>query len=102
MRVRTVKDIGAAIKQARTHSGMSQTELAKKLGVSQPRISDIERGSTGVAIGEILKILAALDLATTLEHVRVHKRLHPSKRDAEFVDLDAIANTGLDPWPTKR
>jgi HTH-type transcriptional regulator / antitoxin HipB len=103
MHIKTAKDLGAAIKQARTLRRMSQAELAKVLGVSQPRISEIERGSTGVAAGLILRILHALDFTLAImpaDTAEGGPRL--AMGQPEFVDLDAIANTGLDQWPTKR
>jgi HTH-type transcriptional regulator/antitoxin HipB len=99
MRVRTARDLGAAIKQARIRRGLTQTQLASKLGVSQARISEVESGSTGVAVGAILRILAALDAAIMITDERTAPH---EKRDRASVDLDAIANTGLGPWPTKR
>ena len=103
MQIRTAKDIGAAIKQARLQHGMTQVDLAHKLQVAQARISEIERGSPGVAIGTILRMLAALDASLVIKQHSSHRRKDraPSKTSGEFVDLDAIANTGL-AWQKKR
>ena len=38
---------GAGVKKARLKRGLSQAELAKEAGVSQPMISYIERGESG-------------------------------------------------------
>lgn len=106
--IRTAKELGAAIRQARTQRGMSQAALAAELGISQPRISDIERGSPGASVGVILKMLSVLEIVVILGRpgqVRgmppsgVVKKSSPTK---DHADLDAIANTGLDAWPTKR
>jgi HTH-type transcriptional regulator/antitoxin HipB len=104
MQIRTAKDLGAAIKQARAKRGLTQTELAQILGIDQARISTIERGSPGVSVGAILRILAALDARIVIRHggTATNERSHRPKRPHELVDLDAIANAGLDPWPTKR
>ena len=104
MQVRTAKDLGAAIRQARIHRDLTQAALASKLGIDQARISEIERGATGVAVGAILRVLAALDTAIAIADETPGSRERPraSKKDREFVDLDAIANTGLGSWPTKR
>ena len=104
MQVRTAKDLGAAIKQARIRRGLTQTELASKLGIDQARISAIEHGATGVAVSSIMRILAALDSMITItdETTGSGPRRRAAKKDRESVDLDAIANTGLGPWPTKR
>ena len=39
--------IGARIVAAREEAGLSQKELAKKLGITQPSLSDLERGESG-------------------------------------------------------
>jgi HTH-type transcriptional regulator / antitoxin HipB len=97
MQVRTVRDIGAAVKQARKERGYSQAALAMAVGVHQPKISAVEQGAPGVRVGLILQILRALDLAITIE---AGSAKPPSKRkrkkESDDVDLDAIANTGLE------
>jgi HTH-type transcriptional regulator/antitoxin HipB len=95
--VRTARDLGAAIKQARKARGFSQTTLAREVGVHQPKISDVERGAPGVRIGLVLQILRALDLAmaiATSPPASSPKR--SGQEDGDHVDLDRIANTGLD------
>jgi HTH-type transcriptional regulator / antitoxin HipB len=97
MQVRTVRDLGAAVKQARKERGYSQAALAREVGVHQPKISAVERGAPGVRVGLVLQILRTLALAITIEAGSVKP---PSKRkrkkESDDVDLDAIANTGLD------
>jgi HTH-type transcriptional regulator/antitoxin HipB len=61
--IRTARDLGAAIKEARKTRGFSQSALARKVGVHQPKISAIERGAPGVRVGLILQVLRALDLS---------------------------------------
>ena len=99
MNVRTARDLGAAIKQARKARGFSQMALAREVGVHQPKISAVERGAPGVRIGLVLQILRALDLAIAIDvatapSTRSPKR--PRQKDVDHVDLDKIANTGLD------
>lgn len=38
-------DIGGKIKELRQREGLTQEELAKKVGVTSPMISQLERGS---------------------------------------------------------
>lgn len=97
MHVRTVRDLGAAVKQARKARGYSQAALAAKVGVHQPKISAVERGAPGVRVGLVLQILRILDLVIAVEAGSAgppSKR--PRKKEPDDVDLDAIANTGLD------
>lgn len=96
--VRTARDLGAAIKQARKERGFSQTALAREIGVHQPKISAVERGAPGVRVGLVLQILRTLNLVIAVEPSRADPR--PKKQRSKgavdyVVDLDAIANTGL-------
>ena len=48
------------IKTIRTARGISQKELAKRVGVPQAHISDIERNKRRASISVLLKIMEAL------------------------------------------
>lgn len=54
--------IGANLKRLRTDKGLSQTELAEAVNVTQPMIAQIERGTKsltmelGKEISEVLKV----------------------------------------------
>ena len=41
------KDIGLTVKKLRTDLGMTTTDLAKKVGISQAQISRLENGVQG-------------------------------------------------------
>jgi HTH-type transcriptional regulator/antitoxin HipB len=105
MQIRTAKDLGAAIKQARIQRGLTQSQLAAVLEIAQSRISEIEQGSPGVAVGTVLRLLSAIDWVLIIksgERPPSKERHRTSKRSREPFDLDAIANTGLETWPKKR
>ena len=51
------------VAKARIEAGFSQGELARKTGISQPTISDIESGKRRLDLVELLDILKALELA---------------------------------------
>lgn len=51
-----MNDIGAQIKAARKQAGLSQEELAEKIGCKQKQISDWERGSFAPKFSTIVKI----------------------------------------------
>jgi ribosome-binding protein aMBF1 (putative translation factor) len=45
----------------RTEAGISQTELARRMGISQPFISDIERGGRTPTVATLNRIAHATD-----------------------------------------
>jgi HTH-type transcriptional regulator / antitoxin HipB len=47
-RLRTPSDLGLVIQQARLSRGLSQTEVAQSLGISQRSVSEIESGRTTI------------------------------------------------------
>jgi|SRR5437588_1095996 HTH-type transcriptional regulator/antitoxin HipB len=98
--VRTARDLGAAIKQARKARGLSQAALAKEVGVHQPKVSAVEQGAPGVRVGLVLQILRTLDLTVTVgpsDKPQPAQATKQSRRkDDEHIDLDKIANTGLE------
>lgn len=49
-----------AVRKARSDSGITQKELAKRIGSSQPRVAAIEAGASGVTLGLAFKALFAL------------------------------------------
>jgi HTH-type transcriptional regulator/antitoxin HipB len=64
--VRTPKNIGHAIREARKAKSLTQTDLAAMSGVWQETISKIENGSGGTKLETIFELLAALDLELTV------------------------------------
>jgi transcriptional regulator with XRE-family HTH domain len=57
---------GMAIRDARDGLGISQTELANRLGVAQSAISRIEAGHTNVSVRTLVGIAAGLGLLPIL------------------------------------
>lgn len=49
-----------AVVQARNEQGLSQRELEKLSGVSQPVIARIEKGNTNPQVDTLIKVLAAM------------------------------------------
>lgn len=52
--------IGYNVRTIRIQRGISQKELARRVGVSQAHISDIERNKRRASISVLLKIMEAL------------------------------------------
>jgi UDP-N-acetylglucosamine 1-carboxyvinyltransferase len=55
--------IGKRIREAREWRGMTQYELADKLGVTRPSVQMMERGAQRIHLHVILRIGAALGVA---------------------------------------
>jgi HTH-type transcriptional regulator / antitoxin HipB len=66
-----------ALRKAR---GLSQADLASKLGLTQSRIAAIERNPAALGAGQLLRVLNALDAQLVLRDARPTKTV-----DAETV-----------------
>lgn len=53
--------IAKHIKNLREYRGLSQKELADKVGLFQPDISEIEKGERNISINTLVKIGTALN-----------------------------------------
>lgn len=54
--------IGESIRRARKHSGMSQSELSARIGVSHQQVQKYERGATEPTISRLTHIAGALGM----------------------------------------
>jgi HTH-type transcriptional regulator/antitoxin HipB len=59
--IRTSGQLGPALRALREGHGWSQTELGRRVGLSQERISSIERQPERITVGQLLTVLMALD-----------------------------------------
>lgn len=64
-RLRSPGDFGVAVQQARLARGLSQSELADQLDISQSMISEIETGKATIHIRRLLSIARATGLEFT-------------------------------------
>ena len=73
------KDVALAVALAklRERRGLSQTELAKRVGMKQPQLARLESGAQRPGIGTLIRLLGALD--GTLELSATTCRLTPTK-----------------------
>ncbi len=62
VQMRTVADVGAAIRARRRALGIDQGELARRIGASRLWVNQIERGKPGAGLGLVLRAFAALDI----------------------------------------
>lgn len=84
-RIRSVRDLAAAVRGQRRDLALSQAELARRAGVARKTISELETGKAAPELGLMLRVLAQLGLEL---QVGAGSRLRASRAGA--VDLDAI------------
>src|SRR4051812_22520168 len=65
MELHTVRDVGAAVRDARVRQGLTQGELARRAGVSREWLIRLERGGPRLELQLVLDTLAAVDLSLT-------------------------------------
>ena len=59
--------IGALVRDTRTAAGLTQTELANRIGASRFWVADFEKGKPSAELGLALKALRALGLVVQIE-----------------------------------
>lgn len=62
MRVRNTRDLGSLLRHSRRDRGLSQEELAHRIGASRHWVIGVERGKPTAEIGLVLKAMSALGL----------------------------------------
>ena len=91
----------AQLKAARQERQLSQQELAKKLGLRQRQVSDLERGKTDSRLTTVQNIARALDLELTLiprpliSAVEALRRARADTTSKPLYSLDDIAEADV-------
>jgi ribosome-binding protein aMBF1 (putative translation factor) len=65
--IRMSWDLGQAVYDRRTELGLSQTELARRAGMTQPQVSKLELGGTMPTLPLLARLARAMDAAFSLE-----------------------------------
>lgn len=60
-------EFGEQVRDAREAAGLSQRELAARMGTSQAAVARLEAGGTGATLTTLQKVAAAMDLKVTVE-----------------------------------
>ena len=87
MYIRTPRDFGLVIRDRRRNLKLSQTDLARKVGVGRQWIVGVERGKPRAELGLVLRTFTALGLSLTLDS---------GARFPGFRDDDGIAPVDID------
>ena len=65
---RLALEVGEKVRDAREAAGLTQRELATRMGTSQAAVARLEAGGIGATLTTLQKMAAALDLKITVEH----------------------------------
>jgi HTH-type transcriptional regulator / antitoxin HipB len=60
--LRTPREIGLRIRDRRMQLGMSQAQLAERIGMSRQWVVSLEKGAPGAALGTVLRAISELGL----------------------------------------
>lgn len=65
--VRSPKQLGVALRRFRRTRDLTQAELAKRAGVRQGTVSQVETGLETVKLSTVMDLLRALDLEVVIQ-----------------------------------
>ncbi len=65
-RVRSARDLGAAVKYFRTLAGLSQAELAARTGLHRTYLSELEGGHATEAMERLMALFRELGVRVTI------------------------------------
>lgn len=94
--------VAELIKKARAQAGLSQSELARRLGSTQPAVSRWERGEDEPRLTTLIRLLRACDLALVMSvepvevdrsQIRQQLALSPAQRLASVANLSRLQAT---------
>jgi HTH-type transcriptional regulator / antitoxin HipB len=68
VRIRSIRDLAAAIRGRRRELGLTQADLAMRAGVSRKWVYEFEAGKPGAELQLILRVMDVLGLALDVGH----------------------------------
>jgi HTH-type transcriptional regulator / antitoxin HipB len=92
MRLRTPADFGAVIRDRRRRLGLSQQDLARKVGAGREWIVGLEKGKAGARLSLVLRTLDAVGISLAVDQTsgaakRTTKKAAGTRR---LVNIDQI------------
>jgi HTH-type transcriptional regulator/antitoxin HipB len=84
VRIVSIADLADVVRSRRIELGISQEEIARRIGVSRRWVWQIEAGKATAELGLVLRLIQALDLAVDLRPVDAADHV-----DGAPIDLDA-------------
>ncbi|MET9926231.1 MULTISPECIES: helix-turn-helix transcriptional regulator [unclassified Streptomyces] len=86
-------DLGQAVYDRRVDLGLSQTELARRAGMTQPQVSKLELGGTVPTVPLLARLARAMEAVFRME-------LFGSSIRVTFTDLDGTTSEEADAEPS--
>ena len=71
--IRSIRKLGRDIKSARLRRRLPMSLVAERAGISVRTLSNLEKGETGVSIGHVAAVIAALGMGTPFSDILDHK-----------------------------
>ena len=86
--------VGSLVRSARRHRGLTQTQLAERLGTSQSAVHRIEQGAQNVSLDMLTRIGAALDspIVTVGAPQHTHLRVTGGQQLSGRLDVNTSKN----------
>lgn len=102
MRVTTVRDLGALVRTSRRAHGMTQADLAERVGVSREWVVRLEAGHPRLEVQKALDTLAVLGLLLDVEEQPVAAETTPRRQAARNASAAKVAPAAPSPRATKK
>lgn len=90
----TVESLGAYLREQRVNAGVSLRQLAEQAGVSNPYLSQIERGLRRPSAEVLSQLAKALRISAEQVYVQAGI-LNPDDDEVRSVELAVLADPGL-------
>ena len=74
--IRSIRKLGRDIRSARLRRRLPMSLVAERAGISVKTLSSLEKGETGVSIGHVAAVIAALGMGTPFSDILDQKNDH--------------------------
>lgn len=81
---RQINALGTRLRAARMRRGMTQGQLAERVGVSIPTIGKLEGGEPSTSLATMLRVLTILDLGADVDLIAAEDTLGRSLQDSQL------------------
>jgi transcriptional regulator with XRE-family HTH domain len=97
-------EIGRLVRAQRKQLGLTQTDLAERIGITFQQVQKYEKGTNRISIGRLTRIAEALEVPPTFFFVRETKaNLASADKSREFLAADGALRLikAFDRFPSK-